>query len=81
MSDIKEELTYYKIDEFVDRNENVLFHINSKITSNDCTAWFVIETEKTNHKHLTFRYKYIGSILRGLPQYFEKVSNESSDNR
>ena len=36
-----------KINEFVKRNENVLFHINSKITSNDCTAWFVIENKKT----------------------------------
>ena len=26
-----------KIDEFVKRNENILFHINSKITSNDWT--------------------------------------------
>tara|TARA_Y100001938_G_scaffold148308_1_gene231603 strand:- start:62 stop:433 length:372 start_codon:yes stop_codon:yes gene_type:complete len=60
-----------KINKFVERNENVLFHINSKITKNDCTTWFIIEKEKTEHKFLTYRYKYIGSILNGLPRFFE----------
>ena len=74
-------LTTEKINEFVKRNENVLFHISSKITSNDCTAWFVIEKEKSEHRFLTYRYKYIGSILKGLPNYFEivKVLKEKSE--
>ena len=64
------------INVFVDRNENILFHINSKITSNDCTTWFVIEREKTEHKFLTYRYKYIGSILNGLDLFLENVFTE-----
>jgi hypothetical protein len=75
-----------EINEFVERNENVLFHINSKITKNNCTAWFVIESKKTEHKFLTYRYKYIGNILDGLPKYFDiiktlKEKNESSNRR
>tara|TARA_Y100000592_G_scaffold12647_1_gene17764 strand:- start:1661 stop:2050 length:390 start_codon:yes stop_codon:yes gene_type:complete len=75
-----------KIDEFVKRNENILFHISSKITSNNCTAWFVIEQKKVEHKYLTYRYKYLGTILEGLPKYFNIVKTlkdkyESSNNR
>ena len=75
-----------KINDFVSRNENVLFHISSKITKNDCTSWFVIEKKKSEHKFLTYRYKYIGSILSGLPKFFEvaktlKEKNENSNNR
>ena len=75
-----------EIDEFVQRNENVLFHINSKITARDCTAWFIIESKKTEHKFLTYRYKYIGTILEGLPKYFDMIKtlkdkNENSHRR
>mgnify|MGYP003128707293 CR=1 FL=1 len=75
-----------EISDFVKRNENVLFHINSKITSNNCTAWFVIENKKTEHKYLTYRYKYVGNILNGLPKFFEvaktlKEKNENSNSR
>ena len=74
------------IKEFVRRNENVLFHISSKITTNDCTAWFVISKEKSEHKFITYRYKYIGNILNGLPKFFEvaktlKEKNENSNRR
>ena len=32
--------------------------------------------EKTEHKFLTYRYKYIGNILDGLVKYFEMVKIE-----
>ena len=75
------------IKEFVKRNENVLFHISSKITTTDCTAWFVISKELSNEpKFITYRYKYIGNILNGLPKFFEvaktlKEKNENSNSR
>ena len=83
---LHKDISTEKINEFVERNENVLFHINSKITSKNCTAWFVIESKKTEHKYVTYRYKYVGNILNGLPKFFEvaktlKEKNESSDNR
>ena len=62
-----------KINNFVSRNENILFHINSKITSRECSAWFIIEKEKKESKYVTYRYKYIGNILDGLVKYFEMV--------
>ena len=83
---LHKDISSKEIEDFVSLNENVLFHISSKITKNDCTAWFVIEKKKSEHKFLTYRYKYIGSILNGLPRFFDvakilKEKNEDSDNR
>ena len=83
---LHKDVSIERINEFVERNENVLFHITSKITSKDCNAWFVIEKEKSEHKFLTYRYKYIGNILNGLPKFFEvaktlKEKNENSNHR
>ena len=69
------------IKEFVRRNENVLFHISSKITTNDCTSWFVISKEKSEHKFITYRYKYIGNILNGLPKFFEVAKTLKEKNK
>ena len=38
------------IEEFVLRNEKILFQINTKITSTDCNAWFSIEKEEDKKK-------------------------------
>jgi hypothetical protein len=75
-----------EISDFVTRNENVLFHINSKITKTPRSAWFVIQKEKKEFKYASYRYKYIGKILNGLVKYIEmakylKEKNENSDNR
>ena len=83
---IHKNISEKKINEFVERNENVLFHINSKITTKECTAWFIIENKRKEHKFLTYRYKYIGNILNGLPRYFDvvktlKEKNEDSNRR
>jgi len=66
-----------KIDDlnaFVDRNEKILFHINTKITGNDCSVWFAIEREETKNPGITYRYRYPGDILSGLVKYFEVAS-------
>jgi hypothetical protein len=83
---LHDDISEKKINEFVNRNENVLFHINSKITKTDCTAWFIIEKERVEHKFITYRYKYIGTILNGLPKFYDvaktlKEKNENSNRR
>ena len=62
------------IKSFVGRNENILFQINSKITSTDCQAWFTIQKNKKDISG-TYRYKYVGKIIDGLSQYFKMVKH------
>ena len=59
---------------FVSRNENVLFQINTKITSTDCQAWFTIQRTKKD-KLGPYRYKYVGDIMSGLAQYFKMIKH------
>ena len=62
------------IESFVGRNENILFQINTKITSSDCQAWFTIQKTKKDIAG-TYRYKYVGKIIDGLSQYFKMVKH------
>ena len=59
---------------FVSRNENVLFQINTKITSTNCQAWFTIQRTK-DEKFGPYRYKYVGTIIDGLSQYFKMIKH------
>ena len=75
-----------QINEFVSRNENMLFQINTKITSSYCQAWFTIQRTKEENVG-PYRYKYVGDIMSGLSQYFKMAKhlkekeNEDSHNR
>ena len=69
-SDIKEQ----QIKEFVSRQENILFQLNTKITASSCQAWFTIQSKESD-KHGPYRYKYIGNIINGLAQYFKMVKH------
>ena len=63
-----------EIESFVGRNENILFQINTKITSTNCEAWFTIQ--RTQEEKLgPYRYKYVGDIMSGLVQYFKIVKH------
>tara|TARA_R100001377_G_C3112812_1_gene83216 strand:- start:163 stop:534 length:372 start_codon:yes stop_codon:yes gene_type:complete len=63
-----------QIKEFVSRQENMLFQINTKITATDCQAWFTIQSNESD-KQGPYRYKYIGKIESGLAQYFKMVKH------
>ncbi len=67
-------LTEEQIKSFVSRNENMLFQINTKITSTDCQAWFTIQRTK-KEKLGPYRYKFVGDIMNGLAQYFKMVKH------
>ena len=73
-----------EVKDFVKRNNDILFEINTEITREFNLAWFVIgEEDKSKH-----RYLYTGGILEGIANYL-KVSkvlirgrdNESSNRR
>ena len=63
-----------KIKEFVARHEDVLFQLRTKITSTKCQAWFTIESSE-EEKQGPYRYRYVGTILDGLVQYFKMVKH------
>tara|TARA_Y100000401_G_C8251549_1_gene188429 strand:+ start:200 stop:586 length:387 start_codon:yes stop_codon:yes gene_type:complete len=73
-----------EVKDFVKRNNEILFEINTEITKEFDLAWFVIgEEDKSKH-----RYLYTGNILEGISMFL-KVSkvfikgrgNESSYSR
>ena len=63
------DLTENEVKDFVKRNNNILFEINTEITKEFKLAWFVIGSEDES-KH---RYLYTGEILEGISNYL-KVS-------
>ena len=79
-------LSSKECEDFVKRNEKMLFEINTKITSinspfDDC--WFLIDSDNTDK--CKKRYSYKGDILLGIAEYikmvkhFQRSRNEDSD--
>ena len=81
-------LSSKKCEEFVKRNEKMLFEISTQITSVNSSfdsCWFLINTDSSDK--CSSRYKYKGDILQGLAEYikmvkhFQRSMNEDSNNR
>ena len=81
-------LSSKECEQFVKRNEKMLFEIHTKITSINSpfdVCWFLIDKDDSDKSRR--RYSCESDILNGIAEYikmvkyFEKVSNESSDNR
>ena len=58
--------------EFVDRNEKLLFAVNTKITKQKTDAWFNIDSTNEN---INSRYRYEGDILDGIAQYLKIINH------
>ena len=65
-------LTEQECKDFVKRNEQLLFEVNTKITKRFEKVWFLIDSE--NEKS-PCRYRYDGDILKGIVQYLEIINN------
>jgi len=63
-----------QIKDFVSRQENVLFQINTKITTTECQAWFTIQ-RTPGEEQGPYRYKYVGKIIDGFVHYFQMVKH------
>ena len=64
-----ENLTQKQCQQFVERNENLLFEVNTKITKEFNYSWFLIlgKNDKSDS-----RYTFKGSnILRGITEYLK----------
>ena len=57
------------IKDFVKRNENLLFKINTKITKKHNLVWFSIDNK--NEDKCESRFKWKGDILQGIVKYTE----------
>ena len=81
-------LSSKKCEDFVKRNEKMLFEIRTQITSINSpfdNCWFLIDTD--NSDDCKKRYSYKGDILNGIAEYIKIVKlikrkeNENSYNR
>ena len=69
-----EKLSSEECQNFVKRNEKMLFEISTKITSVNSSfdsCWYLIDTD--NSDKCTRRYSYKGEILQGLAGYIKMV--------
>ena len=70
-----------QIKEFIERNEHLLFEVNTKISKGPERAWFCINPVRAI-VHGQCRYYYNGDILTGIINYldmckfFQKKENE-----
>ena len=81
-------LSEKKCEEFVKRNEKMLFEISTKITSINSpfdNCWFLIKSD--NKDKCKSRYSFKGDVLKGIIKYIEvvkhirRIVNEDSDSR
>ena len=69
-----ENLTENQIKNFISRNSDDLFFINSEITKSKIIySWFVINLDKDAVN--SWRYKFVGNILNGLKQYIDILNH------
>ena len=71
--------------QFFKRHEKTLFEVNTTFTKNAQVVWFIISGDEDKTK---YRYKYKGSILKGIAEYrkminilMKKDRDESRHNR
>ena len=67
-----ETLTEKDCKDFVQRNEKLLFEVNTKITKRFDNVWFLIDSENEKSHG---RYRYEGNILKGIVQYLEIIKH------
>ena len=63
-------LTEQECKDFVNRNEHLLFEVNTKITKTKEDVWFSIDLEKGSG-----RYTFDGDILEGISEYIKMINH------
>ena len=68
---------------FINRNEELLFKFQTKITKKFDRTWFLIDS--TGEDESKYSFKYTGEILQGIAKYIELIlkvrKNDYDDNR
>ena len=73
-----ENVTEKQCEEFVKRNEHLLFEVHTKITNSFSTAWYLIEGEGEKSR---WRYKSDGGILDGIASYIKLIKHMNKGNK
>jgi len=67
-----ESLTDKQCEEFVKRNEHLLFEVHTKITKRNDIVWYLIQSDGEKSR---WRYKSEGDILDGIASYIKLVKH------
>ena len=67
-----ENLTEKECEDFVKRNEKLLFEVNTKITKRFINVWFLINS-KNEKSH--GRYRFEGDVLNGIVEYLKIINH------
>ncbi len=68
---INKNVTETEVKEFFKRHEKTLFEVNTIFTKNIQVVWFLISGDDDKTK---YRYKFKGSILKGIAEYRKMVN-------
>ena len=67
-----ENLTKKECEDFIKRNDHLLFEVNTQITKEFEDVWFLIKSPGDNSKS---RYRCDGDILFGLTEYIKIITH------
>ena len=73
-----ENLTEKQCEEFVKRNEHLLFEVHTKITKRFNMVWYLIKGEGEKSR---WRYKSDGDILDGIASYIKLIKHMNKGNK
>ena len=71
-------LTDKQCEEFVKRNEHLLFEVHTKITKRFNMTWYLIQSDGDKSR---WRYKSEGDILDGIASYIKLVKHIKKGNK
>jgi hypothetical protein len=71
-------LTDKQCEEFVKRNEHLLFEVHTKITKRFNMTWYLIQSDGEKSR---WRYKSEGDILDGIASYIKLVKHINKGNK
>jgi hypothetical protein len=73
-----ENITEKQCEEFVKRNEHLLFEVHTKITPSFSMTWYLIQSDGEKSR---WRYKSDGDILDGIASYIKLVKHMNKGNK
>ena len=73
------DLTEKDCKEFVMRNEDILFELNTEITKLNKDTWLIVDSISENESK--WRYKWDGGIISGLDEYIRLVNHTKKRHR
>ena len=73
-----ENTTDKQCEDFVKRNEHLLFEVHTKITKRFNMAWYLIQSDGEKSR---WRYKSEGDILDGIASYIKLIKHMNKESK